>query len=66
VAPPPPQVHRGAYTAAEALYERFVPLVYEHLESSPLAKVCFTVSGRRGGWLEAGGGRSPLPGGTAR
>jgi len=35
-------VHRGVYEAALVLYERFLPLVYEHLESSPFAKVCFT------------------------
>ncbi len=37
------QVHRGAYEAAQILYERFLPMVYEHLDSSPFAKICFTV-----------------------
>ncbi len=39
------QVHRGVYAAAIALYERFLPLVYEHIESSPFSKIAFTVSG---------------------
>lgn len=33
------------YEAALALYERFLPLVYEHLESSPFSKIAFTVGG---------------------
>ena len=37
------KVHRGVYAAAQALYERFLPLVEEHLASSPYAKVVFTV-----------------------
>ena len=37
------KVHRGVYAAAEALYDRFLPLVREHLLSSPYAKVVFTV-----------------------
>lgn len=37
------QVHRGVYQTALALYERFQPLVEEHLASSPFAKVSFTV-----------------------
>eukprot|EP00798_Chlamydomonas_sp_ICE-L_P013973 gene13973-19916_t len=36
------KVHRGAYMAAEALYARFLPLVAEHLELSPFARVSFT------------------------
>ncbi len=42
-------VHRGVYEAAQALYERFLPLVQEHLqdgEASPMARVCFTVSAK--------------------
>eukprot|EP00197_Chlamydomonas_leiostraca_P006399 CAMPEP_0202865660 /NCGR_PEP_ID=MMETSP1391-20130828/6282_1 /ASSEMBLY_ACC=CAM_ASM_000867 /TAXON_ID=1034604 /ORGANISM="Chlamydomonas leiostraca, Strain SAG 11-49" /LENGTH=781 /DNA_ID=CAMNT_0049545523 /DNA_START=38 /DNA_END=2383 /DNA_ORIENTATION=- len=34
-------VHRGVYEAAAVLYERFQPIVYEHIDSSPFAKVCF-------------------------
>ena len=37
------KVHRGVYAAAEALYDRFLPLVREHLLSSPYAKIVFTV-----------------------
>ncbi len=37
------QVHRGVYQTALALYERFQPLVEEHLASSPFAKIAFTV-----------------------
>ncbi|KAJ9527248.1 hypothetical protein QJQ45_025478, partial [Haematococcus lacustris] len=36
------KVHRGVYEAAQILYKRFLPMVYEHLDSSPCAKVCFT------------------------
>ncbi|KXZ44292.1 hypothetical protein GPECTOR_70g523 [Gonium pectorale] len=36
------KVHRGVYEAALVLYDRFLPLVYEHLESSPFSKVTFT------------------------
>lgn len=35
----PSQVHRGVYEAAQQLYDRFLPLVQEHLASSPFAKV---------------------------
>ena len=35
-------VHRGIYAAAQALYERFLPMVQEHLSSSPFAKIVFT------------------------
>lgn len=38
------RVHRGAYEAAQALYDRFLPLVQEHVDKDPTAKVCFTVS----------------------
>ncbi|KAJ9524628.1 hypothetical protein QJQ45_024233 [Haematococcus lacustris] len=38
------KVHRGVYEAAQILNKRFLPMVYEHLDSSPCAKVCFTVS----------------------
>jgi hypothetical protein len=59
--PPPPcltQVHRGAYEAALALYDRFLPLVQEAVDACPFGRVCFTVrTGCVGvGWL-AGGGR---------
>ena len=37
------QVHRGVYEAAEILYQRFLPLVVEHLASQPFAKIAFTV-----------------------
>lgn len=37
------KVHRGVYHTAMALYERFLPLVMEHLASSPFAKIAFTV-----------------------
>lgn len=37
------KVHRGVYQTAMALYERFLPLVMEHLASSPFAKISFTV-----------------------
>jgi hypothetical protein len=40
------KVHRGAYEAAQALYERFLPLVQEQVDSDPCARVAFTV-----GWL---------------
>ncbi|GIL42583.1 hypothetical protein Vafri_540, partial [Volvox africanus] len=36
------KVHRGVYEAACVLYERFLPLVYEHLQSSPLPMFAFT------------------------
>ncbi|MEW5301748.1 MAG: hypothetical protein WDW36_004586 [Sanguina aurantia] len=36
------KVHRGAYDAAKVLYDVFLPMVYEHLESSPFAQVSFT------------------------
>ena len=36
------QVHRGVYEAAQALYDRFHPMVEEHMASSPLAKIVFT------------------------
>eukprot|EP00803_Ostreobium_quekettii_P009665 evm.model.scf_784EXC.4 EVM.evm.TU.scf_784EXC.4 scf_784EXC:48965-56206(+) len=36
------RVHRGAYESAKALYAFFEPLVKDHLESSPNAKICFT------------------------
>lgn len=37
------KVHRGAYEAAQALYERFLPLVQEQVDSDPCARVAFTV-----------------------
>ena len=37
------KVHRGVYAAAQALYDRFLPLVEEHLASSPYAKIMFSV-----------------------
>ncbi|PSC69354.1 alpha beta-hydrolase isoform B [Micractinium conductrix] len=36
------KVHRGVYEAANQLYDRFLPLVQDHLASSPFAKVAFT------------------------
>lgn len=36
------KVHRGVYEAAQMLYDRFLPMVEEHLASSPFAKVAFT------------------------
>lgn len=36
-------VHRGVYEAAKVLYDRFLPLVHEHLDTSPFAQVAFTV-----------------------
>jgi hypothetical protein len=42
------KVHRGAYEAAQALYERFLPLVQEQVDSDPCARVAFTVSGCSG------------------
>lgn len=36
------KVHRGVYEAAGLLYDRFLPLVQDHLASSPFAKVAFT------------------------
>eukprot|EP00798_Chlamydomonas_sp_ICE-L_P007834 gene7834-1034_t len=36
------KVHRGAYEAAEVLYQRFLPLVSEYVEAYPFAKICFT------------------------
>jgi hypothetical protein len=38
------KVHRGAYEAAKALYERFLPLVQEQVHRDPTAKIAFTVS----------------------
>lgn len=35
------KVHRGVYQAALRLYDRFLPLVVEHVSSSPFAKVVF-------------------------
>lgn len=43
-----PQVHRGVYEAAQLLYDRFLPLVQDHLASSPFAKV-------GAGWRLVGG-----------
>lgn len=34
------KVHRGAYESAMHLYDKFLPLIHEHLDSSPFAKVC--------------------------
>lgn len=56
--PPCPQVHRGVYEAAQQLYDRFLPLVQDHLASSPFAKV-----GWFGQW--AGVGRHRLSKHTA-
>eukprot|EP00879_Flechtneria_rotunda_P005133 GHRR01005415.1.p1 GENE.GHRR01005415.1~~GHRR01005415.1.p1 ORF type:complete len:719 (+),score=230.97 GHRR01005415.1:657-2813(+) len=36
------RVHRGAYKAACALYDRFLPLVQEQLDIDPTARICFT------------------------
>lgn len=36
------RVHRGAYETAQQLYGLFEPLVKDHLESSPDAKITFT------------------------
>ena len=49
------KVHRGVYAAAEALYERFLPLVEEHLASSPYAKIMFTVCTAAAGPLHVWG-----------
>jgi hypothetical protein len=46
------KVHRGAYEAAQALYERFLPLVQEQVDSDPCARVAFTVSGCESGGLD--------------
>ena len=35
-------MHRGVYEAAQALYDRFLPLVQDHLASSPFARFAFT------------------------
>lgn len=35
------QVHRGVYEAAKLLFERYKPMVEEHLATSPFAKVAF-------------------------
>jgi hypothetical protein len=35
------QVHRGVYEAAKLLYDRYKPMVEEHLATSPFAKVAF-------------------------
>lgn len=36
------KVHRGVYEAAQQLYDRFLPLVQEHLATSPSARITFT------------------------
>ncbi len=36
-------VHRGVYEAALVLYERFLPMVEEHVRANPFAKLAFTV-----------------------
>lgn len=36
------KVHRGVYETAQILYDRYLPLVREHLATSPDAKICFT------------------------
>lgn len=36
------KVHRGVYEAALVLYERFLPLVEEHLRANPFAKLAFS------------------------
>ncbi|KAL4443837.1 hypothetical protein ABPG75_011574 [Micractinium tetrahymenae] len=36
------KVHRGVYETAVLLYDRFLPLVQDHLATSPFAKVAFT------------------------
>ena len=35
------QVHRGVYEAAKLLYDRYKPMVEEHLVTSPFAKIAF-------------------------
>lgn len=40
----PLQVHRGIYEAAQQLYDRFLPLVLDHLAATPFARFAFTVS----------------------
>lgn len=35
------RVHRGVYEAAQSLYQRFLPLVEEHLARSPFGRVAF-------------------------
>lgn len=37
------QVHRGFYEAAKVLYDQFLPLVEQHLSTSPFAKITFAV-----------------------
>ncbi|KAK9862875.1 hypothetical protein WJX84_009025 [Apatococcus fuscideae] len=36
------KIHRGVYDAAQILYERFLPLVTEHLKRSDSSKIVFT------------------------
>ena len=36
------RLDRGVYAAAQALYDRFLPMVQEHLAASPFAKIVFT------------------------
>ena len=36
------QVHRGFYECAQALYDRFLPMVQDHLATSPFARFAFT------------------------
>lgn len=35
-------VHRGVYETAKILYDRFLPLVQEHIASAPSARIVFT------------------------
>ena len=36
------KVHRGVYETAMLLYDRFLPLVQDHIASSPTARIAFT------------------------
>eukprot|EP00884_Botryococcus_braunii_P006720 jgi/Botrbrau1/16049/Bobra.7_2s0023.1 len=36
------KVHRGIYEAAQILYNRFLPMVVEHVQLHPFAKIAFT------------------------
>lgn len=50
----PLQVHRGVYEAAQQLYDRFLPLITDHLATSPFAKVGSSCWRSEGGGATAG------------
>lgn len=42
------RIHRGVYEAAQKLYDDILPLVKQHVATSPFATVSFTGEGTKG------------------